>query len=395
MADDKLRESLKAQIASRTEEDSAGAAASDEEPGKTGAARPNPLLRASKESVVSFYRQFAVLNESGLPLVRCLQILQQSVDHKHLAETAGTMAQAVESGRPLNEAMAVHPWYFGPAAIAVVRAAHEAGSLTEALNYLADSTEHGEEIRGRIENALAYPVILMGLTLAALLLMLIYVVPTFTSSLANAGAEFEGIPALIIVVSDFVRSWYGIPLVVAGFLALVYALLYLRRTRPEATDRVLGRLPVVGRIMLLAHTSQFTDVLYMLTRHGVPLPTALSMAVEGVDNAYLRSAVDKSREEVESGRSLVAPLRSFPNLPPVFIEMLAVGELSGQMTSTLGHLSRYLRRRLQTTSERFAAILQPLMLITTGLIVIVVILAFFTTYFDVLSQLAVVDTDNL
>lgn len=393
MADKNLRDQLQQQLAERSGGPSpTGAPEERETPAASGVRAPLITLRASVEDRVSFLRQLAVLIEAGHPLSRSLEILQRSVGHRHLQETAAALAKEVDAGRGLDEAMAAHPWYFSRASIAVIHAAHESGNLSEALNYLADSHEHQQEVRGKIEAALAYPVILVGITLAAVLLMLFYVVPVFTTSVQQgAGTEFEGISLWVIHLSDFVRTWYGLPLILAAFAAGIFALITLRRRLPTQTDRILGRVPVLGRLMLLAQTSQVTDILHMLMRHDVPLPQALTLASQGVDNAYLRQAMEECRAEVEAGRSMVEPLRKFPNLPPVFVEMLAVGEYSGQLDATLRHLSRFLRRQLTNASDRFAVILQPVMLVSTGLLVILVVLAFFTTYFDVITQIAIAD----
>jgi len=275
-----------------------------------------------------------------------------------------------------------------------VHAAHESGSLTDALNYLADSSEHRAEIRQRIESALAYPVALFGIAMTALFIIFYYVVPTFQSSVAQANLDApEGIATLVIGFSEFVRSWYGIPSFVIVFGGAAWALWAWRRSQPAASDRLLGRVPIIGRIFLLAHTSQFVDVLHMLMKHGVPLPQALPLAADGVNNAYLQLALDRSRAEVEAGRSLVKPLEDYPNLPPVFLEMIAVGEESGELPMTLGHLGRFLRGRLTVATSKLAVMLQPVMLLVGGVFVTFLVLAFFSTYFDVLMNLA--DADRM
>ena len=398
MADSTIKDALREQMAQKKgkEEDAAPPPTSPESAPAGSGSRPPFWRRAPNDDVVSFYRQFSVLIEAGHPLNRSLEILQRSVSHPDLRACARALSEAVGSGKDLDEAMSAFPWYFDRGSVAVIRAAHEAGNLSEALHYVADASEHRAEVRGNIESAMAYPIILMGITLLAVLMMLFWVVPTFTAGLTQAGAELTGLSALVVAVSDFVRTPYGIPLLAILFVAAIVALRYARRAAPETTDRMLGRFPILGRLMLLAHTSYFTDALYMLTKHGVPLPQALTLASDGIANSYLRAAIERSRAEVEAGRSLTTPLQDFPNLPPVFLEMLSVGEIAGQLPTTLGHLSRFLRRKLANASARFAVILQPVMLVVTGLIVIAVVLAFFTTYFDVLTQISMTDqTDGL
>jgi type II secretory pathway component PulF len=382
MSEDQIRAALAEQLERK---DASPSSQSSTGPRK----RPSWTRRASDDDLVSFYRQFAVLQESGHPLSRSLEVLGRTVRSPDLAETCRQLAATLETGRRLDDAMAEYPWYFSRATVAVVFAAHQAGSLTDALEYLAESSEHRSEIRQRIESALAYPVALLGVALTALFIIFYYVVPTFQASISQADLDApQGLAALVIGFSNYVRAWYGIPSFVVVFAGLAYGLWFWRRTRPAETDRLLGRLPVLGRIFLLAHTSQFVDVLHMLLKHGVQLPQALPLATEGVNNAYLKIALDRSRAEVEAGRSMVKPLEDYPNLPPVFLEMLAVGEESGQLPMTLSHLGRFLRGRLTVAAHKLAVMLQPFMLLVGGVFVTFLVLAFFSTYFDVLMGLA-------
>jgi type II secretory pathway component PulF len=352
--------------------------------------------RASREDIASFYRQFALVIESGFPLAKSLSVVAGTVQNAELARTCAALAASLESGRALDASMKEFPWYFPASHIAVVRASHESGSLGEALDYLAESTEHQEEIRGRIEGALAYPITLLAMGIAALAIIFYFVVPSFQASIAEANlGERSGIAALVIAFSGFLRTWYGLPLILGAVAGVVLGLRGWRAQNRAASDRLLGRLPVIGRMLLLAHTSQFVDVLHMLLRHGVQLAPALPLAAEGVNNAYLRQAIVEAVKEVAAGRSMVQPLRSFPNLPPVFLEMLALGEASGRLPDTLGHLSRFLRRRLTATVDRFGVMIQPILLVVGGVVVTGVVLAFFTTYFDVLMDLANIDRETV
>jgi type II secretory pathway component PulF len=355
---------------------------------------PPFFSRASDEDLASFYRMFAVLIGAGFPLAKSLGVLNTTIQNKDLSATAGQLAATLESGRPLHTAMREFPWYFPASHSAVIRAAHESGSLGDALEYLADSVEHQQEVRGKLSSAISYPAIVIVLGFSAMLVMLFFVIPTFESSLATANLpEREGVAALAFGLSDFVRTPYGVPLMLSIIAAGAFGLWRWRQTRRADSDRLLGRLPIIGRLFLLAHTSQFVDILHMLLKHGIPLAQALPLAAEGVNNAYLRIALEASVAEVAAGRSMVNSLRGYHNLPPVFLELLALGETAGQLPRTLEHLSRFLRARMNSSVERFSVLLQPIVLVVGGVIVTAVVMTFFNTYFEVLMDLTKVGVD--
>ncbi len=351
--------------------------------------QPGWRQRAKEEDLASFYRQLAVLIGAGFPLAKSLTVLNSTIANKDLATTAGKLASILENGQPLHLAMESFRWYFPPSHSSIVRAAHESGTLGDALEYLADSVEHQQEVRNKLGSAVAYPAIVMLLGFIAMLVMLYFVIPTFESSLAQADqAQRTGVAGAIFALSRFVRTVYGVPIILSVVGTISYVLWNWRRRNRAQSDRLLGRLPILGRLFLLAHTSQFVDVLQMLLKHGIPLAQALPLAAEGVNNAYLKIALNESVAEVAAGRSMVGPLRVYPNLPPVFIELLALGETAGQLPGTLAHLSRFLRSRLNASVDRFSVLLQPVVLVIGGAVVTSVVMIFFNTYFDVLMDLS-------
>lgn len=380
MSENVLKQQLKVQLqATGVEADESGA-------GRV--ASPGVWSRASRVEVAGFLRELAVLASGNYPLVRALRVLARTVSNANLSATVADIASQVESGAPLSKAMARYPWYFDTITVSTLKAAETSANLEEALNYLAEMMEYDQEIRDRIGNALAYPFVLSLLSAAVILMLMVFVVPNFAAYITEAGGEVTGLAAVIYGVSAFVSTPYGLPIVLAVLGGAAWGLVRWRRRNEASFNRLMGYVPIFGRLMMLASLARFVNMLHILTANHVSLLQCLDLARGAVGNAYLTSAINDMYASAESGKSLAEPLKKYTNIPPVVADMIAVGEESGRLDEMLGFLARAVQADLNRITNRLTVLIQPLMLILMGGIVIAVTLAFFYPYFEVLTALS-------
>lgn len=348
------------------------------------------FLRASRTEVAGFFRELAILLRAGYTAPRALRLLATTLTNKDLASAVEAVAEQTDSGVDFSRALGSFPWYFDEVTASVVEASERSGRLPEGAAYLADLMEEDGELRDRIGNAVAYPVVLLGLGALVVFTLLVFVVPTFAGFVlaASGEASLDGAAGVVHKLSMFVRSPLGMFLVPAAIVGAVVALVSFRASNPEQFDRMVGRVPVFGRIMVFRALTRFTSTLRMLTVNGVALRDALRLARGSLQNNYLEGAVDDMVEAAEAGRNFVEPLLEYRQVPPVFIDMLAVGVESGELPEMLHHLTQSMRSRLFRTTDRIMVLLQPLLLIGMGAIVICMFLFFFFPYFDLLMEVS-------
>lgn len=356
--------------------------------GKDGPQKPSLFLRATRLEVGNALREFSVLINAEYPLHRALRLLASNTTNKHLAGTIEQLAGTVESGAPLWQSMARHPWYFDGVTISIIRASEASGKLGDGLAYLADLWEQDQEIRDKVGQALSYPLVLLGLFFVVLIVLLGIVVPTFARNLPELGGKMSGNAAIVYQASEFVRTPYGIPLVALILAIPVLGLFRWKRQNELAFDRAMGRIPVLGRLLMLADLSRFINMMHMLLQSGVGVLQGLDLAKGALGNAYLAAAVRDMHASVEQGKSMVAPLGPYKEIPNRVKDMLSVGEESGKLEQMLEHLGKSMRGELLRLIDRLFVLLQPISLVIMGVIVLVTFLTFFVSYFDILFNIA-------
>jgi type II secretory pathway component PulF len=346
--------------------------------------------RASRVEVAGFFRELAILLNAGYTAPRALRLLAGTLTNRDLRQCVEAVANETDTGADLSRSFAPYHWYFDEVTCSVVEASERAGRLPEGAEYLADLMEEDQELRDRIGNALAYPVVLLGLGFTVVLILLFFVVPTFARFLmeASASGELTGMPALMYKLSLFLRHPVGFLSVMSGAVATAFFVARFRAHNPATFDRIIGRTPIFGRIMVLRSLTRFASTLRMLTVNGVTLRDALTLSRGSLRNRYLETAVDDMVAAAEEGRDFVEPLQDYSLIPPVFIDMLAVGAESGQLPQMLHHMARSMRAKLLRMTERLMVLLQPLMLVFMGAMVVSMFLFYLFPYFDLLMEVS-------
>jgi general secretion pathway protein F len=338
------------------------------------------IVRGSRRRVrprymATFFSQLADLLQSGVPLLRSLDILQRQSSLPALAEVLQDVRARVADGSGLSEAMAQHPRAFNELAVSMVRAGQEGGFLEDVLRRIADFTEHQEDLKAKVVGAMAYPAFLAVVGTLVLFILVIFFVPKFEPIFEKL-REKDELPwltvALIGTSHFFISYWWLVLGLVVG--AIVLFVSWARTPGGRFTlDSWRLRLPSAGKIYLNLAVSRFSRILGTLLHNGIPILRALDIAKDSTGNRVLTAAIVKAGENVTAGNTLAQPLSACKYFPRDVVEMVAVGEESNHLEKVLIDIANALDKRTSRQLELFVRLLEPMMLLVmAGLTLIVV-----------------------
>lgn len=320
-------------------------------------------------------RQLATLVQAALPIEEALRATAAQSSSAKIKSMLLAVRARVMEGHSLAAALREYPSAFPELYRATVAAGEHAGHLGLVLDQLADYTDRRQQSRQKIQLALLYPVILLVASLAIVSLLLGYVVPDVVKVFVNTGQELPALTRGLIAASNLVKSWGWliILVLVAGVLGLRAA---LRDTAfRRRWDALLLRLPLVGRLSRATNTARFASTLAILTRSGVPLVEALSIAAAVIANLRIRERVVEAAQKVREGTSLTRALEATGEFPPMMLHMIASGEKSGELDQMLARTARNQENDLAAQIALLVGLFEPFMLVFMGAVVLVIVLA--------------------
>lgn len=344
--------------------------------------RAVPIGRIRAEELILFTRQFETLVRAGVPLLESLGTLAKQARGRAFQQVVLTMARDIEAGAMLSEAMGKHPQVFPEVFVSTIRAGETGGFLDLALERLATLGEHELETQARIRAATRYPIFVVLAIGIALLILMTFVIPKF-ALLYRAFRATLPLPTRIAFTVGQVlqRFWYvGLLLVVAGAggIRLALGLPWIRLW----WDGLKLRFPILGPVILKLTLSRWAHILSLLVRSGVPILRSLEVVARAVGNAAMARSVLALAAAVEKGRSLAEPMARDPLFPPLVVQMMAVGEKTGELETLLLKVSEHYDRETDYTIRNLSTALEPILLVVLGAMVLFLALAVFLPMWD-------------
>jgi general secretion pathway protein F len=358
------------------------AEANKAESGKPGW-RPSVVLsRVSVGDLALITRQLATLVEANLPLDEALQAAAEQSRSSRIKGMLLQVRSRVAEGHTLAYAMGEFPRVFNEMYRAMVNAGEHAGYLGPVLQQLADYTEQRQYTGQKLKMAMIYPFILVGVAIAVVLLLLIFVVPELVGIFTHSHRELPALTRGLIATSDFFQH-YGLFLVV-GLITVFFIVQRLLRNprRKKRWHRTLLLIPGVSRILIAMDTARFASTLSILMASGVPLLESLRIAGQVLTNLVLREDSQAVAERVQEGSSLNRALRQSGRFPPMMVHMVASGEASGELESMLERSATNQERELEMTMGTMMSLFEPLMVVFMGGMVLTIVLAILLPIFD-------------
>ena len=350
--------------------------------------RPNNLrqrllpTRISGAELSLLTRQLAVLVRSNLPLADCLQAAAEQTRRARTKAMLLQVRSRVTEGHTLAYALAEYPQVFNDMYRAMVAAGEHAGFLGEVLERLADYAEQRQYTSQKLRMAMIYPFILMGVAVAVITLLMVFVVPELVGIFAHSQRELPALTKALIAVSDFLREylvWLLVGLAVAVWGFRRYLRAPRRRRRWHA---LLLRVPGLRNVLIAVDTARFASTLSILMASGVPLLDSLRIAGEVLMNLVLREESARVAAQVKEGSSLSRALGNSDVFPPMMVHMVGSGEASGSLETMLERSAANQERELEMTLGTVMSLFEPLMVVVMGGVVLLIVLAVLLPIFD-------------
>lgn len=325
--------------------------------------------RVTRDNVLSITRELATLLQAGLPLDRALELLINLAPSVPVATMLQGIRDEVRGGRSLSQALDARREVFSRFYVNIVRAGEAGGALATVLRRLAETMDRSKELRESIRSALIYPTILVGVAVMSVMILLVFVVPQFETTFAQAGKALPIPTQVVIVAGTFLQHWWW-ALIPAIALLVVW---FRRRGRIPAVrrsrDAKLLRMPLVGDLLTKLEVARFARTLSTLIGNGVTLLGALAIVKETMGNLVLSNALDGVIAKLREGKGFGRPLADTGLYPRLATQMILVGEESGRLEEMLTRVADVYDREVAVGTKRFLAVLEPVLIL--GLAVLV------------------------
>jgi MSHA biogenesis protein MshG len=329
------------------------------------------------EDVILFSRQMHTLQRASVPILRALDGLQESAANPAFAEVVADIRGSIEQGRELSGAMARHPRVFSEFYVAMVRVGEVSGRLVEVFGRLFEHLETERDVREQVKAALRYPMIVVIATAIAIVVLNIFVIPVFAGVYAGFQAKLPLMTQVLIGVSDWSVRWW--PALAAGAVGAALAVRAGLRSSAGRYwwDRAKLRLPIVGRIVLKGTLARFARGFAMASQSGIPMLQALTVVARTADNAYVTREIERMRDGIERGESLHRSAVATGMFTPVVLQMIAVGEETGEIDPLLNEIAGMYEREIAYAIKRLSTTLEPVLLALVAAMVLVLALGIF------------------
>lgn len=334
-----------------------------------------------QKALLVFNQELLALVKAGLPILTALDLLGERSQQPRLRALLADVREAVKGGAALSAALARHPRVFSPIYTAALHAGEQSGNLVDALTRYVEYQKRILALRQRFRAALTYPAVLCLASGAVILFLLTFVVPTFSRIYGDLEAELPVATRMLVALTGRLRD--ALPLV-GGIVALLLLAAWRWHATPagrRVVDRCTLSLPWVGDLVSGYLFSRFARTLAMTLGGGIPIIPSLQVTLGTVGNAYLTGALQPAIPRVAAGSSLADALGSSGVVPPLVLEMVAVGESSGSLGDMLGHVADLYDGEVDTRLIALAAVIEPVIMIGMGLVVATIVVIMYLPIF--------------
>ena len=338
--------------------------------------------RITPKDIAIFSRQIATMLKSGVPIVTSMEIISGGQKNPKMRDLVNSIRTDIESGSSLSESLSKHPVQFDELYRNLVKAGESAGVLDTVLDTVATYKENIEALKGKIKKAMFYPAMVVAVALLVSAILLVFVVPQFKEVFANFGAELPAFTMLVINLSEFmVKWWWAIFGVIAGTI-VAFVMIKKRSTAfAHFLDRVILKLPVIGKIMHEAALARFARTLAVTFAAGVPLVEALDTVAGATGNTVYEHAVNRVRDDVAVGYQVNLAMKQTNLFPHMVVQMTAIGEEAGALDTMLYKVAEFYEMEVNNAVDALASLLEPIIVVMLGVIVGSMVVAMYLPIF--------------
>jgi len=345
------------------------------------------VSRVKSREIIMFSRQLALLLESGTDIVTALELLQSQSTNRTLKSVIGEVASDIRGGTSLSAALGKHPRAFPELYHRAISAGEQGGNLEIVLRQMADFLERGALTEKKIKNALTYPIMLVIVAIIVVGILVTFVMPTFVGLYSAFGAELPLPTKLLLGVAGWLID-YGLFLLLGIVAVVVVGYIYIKTPAGKYQwDTLMFRAPVVGRINLLTELGRCCRTMALLFRVGLPLPEVMSLAIHGSNNKAMVEALTEVQQELIRGQGLSKPMAQRPLFLPLMVQMVGVGEETGNLDNTLTTVAQSYEVEADDRTSAAVGLIQPAMIIVIAVVIGFVAVALLSAMYSIYGQL--------
>lgn len=337
------------------------------------------------DDLVLFSRQMYTLMHAGVPIIRSIAGLADTTRNHVLQKALNQIRAEIESGHELSTALAQHPQVFSHLFVSMVQVGENTGNLDDVFLQISAYLEREKETRNQIKSAMRYPSFVLIAITVAMFIINMWVIPTFAKVFSGFGAELPLATRILLGTSDFTVAYW--PLLLGGVVLTVLGARYYVNTEKGLWqwDRAKTRIPIVGSIILRATLSRFARSFSMALSAGVPLVTGLGLVSRAVDNVFIGGHITEMRTGIERGDSLTRTASATEMFTPLIIQMLTVGEETGNVDEMLNEVADFYDREVDYEVKNLTTAIEPILIVFIGAMVLVLALGVFLPMWDLMS----------
>jgi len=363
---------------------------------KAGVARAKPRRgaggRVRVKYVTQFARQLSTLQDAGLPILRSLRILEEQQKAGTFKRVVGYVADDIEGGSTLSEALARFPRTFDRLFVNMVAAGEAGGVLDLILNRVAEFLEKRQRLKSRVRSAMVYPALVLSAAFAILLLLMKFVIPKFTTVLTDMaeGAELPKVTQIVLGISNWIAYRYGWAILLAVPLGTIFLLRFMKQFRIGRliVDSVKLKLPVIGQLSSKIAVTRWTRTLGTLISAGVPILDALNVTRETAGNEVYANMLGNVHDSIRQGDTFASPLRQSKTVDLIVSNMVSVGEETGDLDKMLMKVADNYDEQVDVLVASLMSMLEPVIIIVLGTIVLLIVLSIFLPMIKLITQLS-------
>lgn len=363
----------------RARENDSSAAVGDATQGRRSLGRSG----VSSKDILAFTGQLSTALRAGLPLLNCLEVIEQQQHKAGMKQLLGHLSRSVSAGQSLSEAMGEYPRLFRPLYLAMVRVGETAGILDQTIGQLTGLLQREEHVKAEIKNAATYPAILLTVGLVSVILVLTYVLPSVVGTNAGEGTTLPWPTTMLLAVSDFLGS-YGwlaaLVLVAAGVAFRQWIRTGAGRLR---WDRFKLQMPVFGPVLRSIAVGRFARMLGALTKGGITILETLAVVRDTLGNEQLGQEIDEVVKKVQAGAPLAEPLSESGRFPPLLVQIVSVGEQTGKLDELLLDAADTFDAEADVAIRRFITVLPAVLVLLMAVVIGFIVAATLLPFFDI------------
>ena len=348
----------------------------------------NFLNKVTVKDKAVFSRQFSVMINAGVAIVRCLSVLGEQCPNPKLKKALVGISGEVQQGTNLSEAMGKFPECFDDLYVSMVEAGETGGVLDEVLNRLSQLLEDMARLQNQIKSAMAYPVAVGLLAVGAFLGMTIFLIPVFANIFKSIGAELPALTQFMLNLSDFLRSPLAVlPIFVIAGVVFAYQKYYATYMGRRQIDKIFLKLPLFGPLNEKTAVARFCRVFGTLTRSGVPIIQALQIVCNTIPNKIISDAIAGAMEEIQSGGMMSLALQRAKVFPSLAIQMISIGEETGELDSMMMKVADFYEDEVEQTVKALTSIIEPAMMVLIAGMVGTILLSMYLPMFKIFEKM--------